>query len=153
MSERESSGLSHILPMTIWLTLSLLLAFFFVRASARPPLRLGLRWQPLIGGPRFFPAHVCVTLTEVVDAALSSRREEIVYLDYVPEDATNPATLVRLLTGRDVPGVVRQRASDGFTSAALASELCEGFDSARLNLFSRNCYHFAWHVYRRYQSR
>jgi len=134
------------------LPLSLLLAFFFTRASAHPPLRLGLRLQPLIGGPRFLKAHVVITLTEVVDAA-SSRREEIVYLDYVPEDATNPATLARLLTGRDVPGVVRQRASDGFTSAALASELCEGFDSARLNLFSRNCYHFAWHVYRRYQSR
>ena len=109
--------------------------------------RLGIRLQPLIGGPRFFRAHVVVTLTE----ERTDRQSEVAYLDYVPDDATDPATIVRLLMGRDVPGVVRQRVSDGFSSTALANELCVGFNATRLNLVRNNCYHFAWHCFQQYR--
>ncbi|GKY92302.1 hypothetical protein MPSEU_000201300 [Mayamaea pseudoterrestris] len=58
---------------------------------------------PLIGGPPWLPLHVKV-IVHVLD---EEDNKSTVAFDFVPVDATNPATLQSLLQLQSVPGCVR----------------------------------------------
>ena len=68
-----------------------------------------LRFSPLIGGPRFLPAHVEVMLADESEGSLHR-------YDFVPANPTDPKTLATLLTLRSVPGVLRCRVVDSSSS-------------------------------------
>lgn len=74
---------------------------------ASSPLGIYLRFSPLIGGPRFLPAHVEVML---------AHEGSLHRYDFVPANPTDPKTLATLLTLRSVPGVLRCRVVDGSSS-------------------------------------
>ena len=76
---------------------------------ASSPLNIYLRFSPLIGGPRFLPAHVEVMLANESTGSLHR-------YDFVPANPTDPKTLATLLTLRSVPGVLRCRVVDGPSS-------------------------------------
>lgn len=80
---------------------------------ASSPLDIYLRFSPLIGGPRFLPAHVEVMLANESTGSLHR-------YDFVPANPTDPKTLTTLLTLRSVPGVLRCRVVDGSSSARQA---------------------------------
>lgn len=71
----------------------------------RPQQQTTIRveYQPLIGGPKWLPIHSVVTAT-TDDGVKQS-------WDFIPKDATNPQTLLRLLTFQSVPGIARYRRS------------------------------------------
>jgi hypothetical protein len=81
---------------------------------ASSPLSLYLRFSPLIGGPRFLPAHCEVMLANESTCTLHR-------FDFVPANPTDPKTLATLLTLRSVPGVLRCRVVDNNDEDALSS--------------------------------
>ena len=76
---------------------------------ASSPLGIYLRFSPLIGGPRFLPAHVEVMISNESKGSLHR-------YDFVPANPTDPKTLATLLTLRSVPGVLRCRVVDASSS-------------------------------------
>ena len=124
---------------------SLLLVLFLIStvtaASIKPKLSFG--FKPLIGGPRFLPIHVYVTLQQ---------ETEFSYLDFLPLDPTNPNTLQRLLLGQDGPGEVRDKRTPGYIDEnGLIEYMTSGFQKD-INLYTNNCYHFAYHCTMRFRS-
>ena len=169
--------------------------------SLKSPLTLGsdrvsfpsisLKFSPLIGAPDWLRIHVGIILTDGVDV----NQKDIVLLDFIPMDATNPAVIRKMTLGSSVPGIVRIRQKsldldldptllsdciitdtetsniinsfrtstyiDGKTqeslsltedqvdSSNLISFLVSDFNDS-INLFSNNCYHFAFHCITRY---
>lgn len=77
---------------------------------ASSPLGLYLRFSPLIGGPRFLPAHVEVMIA-------NGSTDSLHRYDFVPKNPNDPSVLATLLTLRSVPGVLRCRVVDGSSSA------------------------------------
>ena len=120
----------------------LLLALILILSiSARPKLSFG--FKPLIGAPKFMRIHVVVTLQQ--DA-------EVSYLDFLPIDPTNPSTLQRLILGQDGPGEIRDRRTPGYNDdQRLIEYMISGFNKD-INLYTNNCYHFAYHCAKRFHS-
>ena len=90
---------------------------------ASSPLNIYLRFSPLIGGPRFLPAHVEVMLANESTGSLHR-------YDFVPANPTDPQTLATLLTLRSVPGVLRCRVVDGSSSTRQPVTIDEGDEDA-----------------------
>jgi hypothetical protein len=102
--------------------------------------RVLLKLSPLIGGPRLLRLHSQL----FVDSGAG-----IDGWDFVPKDATAPATLARLVTLRSAPGDARRLvANDGagmydVGAAAASSEAIDAALGARptdLHLASNNCW-------------
>ena len=112
-------------------------------APARPAVtepRVLLKLSPLIGGPKLLRVHSQL----FVDSGAG-----IHGWDFVPKDATAPATLARLLTLRAAPGDARRLvANDGVGmydvgAAAASSEAIDAALAARptdLHIVSNNCW-------------
>ena len=123
------------------LLLVLVLILTATAATTRPKLSFG--FKPLIGGPKFVPIHVYITLQQ--DA-------EVSYLDFLPIDPTNPSTLQRLILGQDGPGEIRDRRTPGYNDdQRLIEYMISGFNKD-INLYTNNCYHFAYHCAKRFHS-
>ena len=86
-------------------------------------LNLYLRFSPLIGGPRFLPAHAEVIIANESTGSLHR-------YDFVPANPTDPKTLATLLTLRSVPGVLRCRVVDGSSSTRQPVTIDEGDEDA-----------------------
>jgi len=80
-----------------------------------------VRFSPLIGGPPLLPIHVEIMLfqhdatdtdgvNESVDEYNDINRMILHRMDFVPDDATNPETIGKLIGLQNVKGVVRHRA-------------------------------------------
>jgi hypothetical protein len=103
--------------------------------------RVLLKLSPLIGGPKLLRLHSQL----FVDSGAG-----IDGWDFVPKDATAPATLARLLTLRAAPGDARRLvANDGVgmydvgAAAAASSEAIDAALAARptdLHIVSNNCW-------------
>ena len=102
--------------------------------------RVLLKLSPLIGGPKLLRVHSQL----FVDSGAG-----INGWDFVPQDATAPTTLARLVTLRAAPGDARRLvANDGVGmydvgTAAASSEAIEAALAARptdLHLLSNNCW-------------
>ena len=120
--------------------LSCLLLLLSTRADAAvTEPRVLLKLSPLIGGPRLLRVHSQL----FVDSGAG-----IIGWDFVPKDATAPATLARLVTLRPAPGDARRLlAGDGVgmwdVGAASAPEAVDAALAARskdLHLVSNNCW-------------
>ena len=110
-----------------------------VSAAVTEP-RVLLKLSPLIGGPKLLRLHSQL----FVDSGAG-----INGWDFVPKDATAPATLARLVTLRAAPGDARRLvASDGVGmydvgAAAASSEAIDAALAARptdLHIVSNNCW-------------
>jgi hypothetical protein len=89
--------------------------------STQTNYELFLRFSPLIGGPPFLPLHVDIILVpqisadpDKIEAVLKSATNENEYadihrFDFLPENPTDPTTIVRLMLLQGVPGRVRYR--------------------------------------------
>ncbi|CAB9501930.1 expressed unknown protein [Seminavis robusta] len=112
---------------------------------------------PLIGGPSWLPLHVQVAIVLPVE----ERQEESKYkFDFVPQQATEPATLLRLLTLKAVPGELRCFAPrDDMATLPLdhspaqllvqqAQEFQNNQADPNLHLLRNNCWTFAWRLLR-----
>lgn len=113
--------------------------------------RMQLQLSPLIGGPKWLSVHCKLILSSGDDGVEHT-------FDFVPEQATEPATLVRLLTLQDVPGMIRyqSRAVEGYKlededdmdpALATALDFCMSYQPAALHLVNNNCYTFAARLY------
>ena len=60
--------------------------------------------SPLIGGPRFLPLHFQLVVTE---EEYDEVNNYYTVLDFIPQNATEPSTLLSLVTGKSVPGELR----------------------------------------------
>lgn len=122
-----------------------------------------LYWEtrPLIGGPSWLPLHVRVVLQQ-----MDSKKRHV--WDFIPLDATNPATLQRLATFQSTPGTIRyntQPISDipandttmllndsgvidqGFDPLLAKAKNCgQSYPDCNLHLLSNNCWTFAWRL-------
>ena len=142
-----------------------------MRFVLKPPAFLGppqvqLECCPLIGGPPFLPLHVQVVVlgdnnnnddvpTIIVDDKETSTEKQIKYkFDFIPRAATEPETLVKLLSLQEVPGELRC-----FTPSAgvapqrtalveLAQEFTVRYDDPKLHIIKNNCWTFAWRLLR-----
>jgi len=96
-----------------------------------------LQTAPLIGGPKWLPLHVKV----VIDQTHT--------FDYIPQDATSPATLRQLLSLRTVPAIARGCVEEENLSkdARRAREFCENYHQD-LHLVTNNCWTFALELLR-----
>ena len=92
------------------------------------------RFSALVGGPKWLPVHVKI----VVD-------EEHIF-DYVPQNATSPATLAKLLSLQAVPADARIFSDTDeesvSTSVERAREFCKEYDKD-LHIVTNNCWTFA----------
>ena len=125
-----------------------------------PTHRLRLDVSPLIGGPSWLPIHVKVTLLEGTDG--NHRRHS---WDFLPNNATDPATIERLLRLEPVQGEIRYsykengqenrvvlledsitwlRRSTGCSLAVdRALRFSADYPSKDLHLLTNNCWTFA----------
>lgn len=96
-----------------------------------------------MGGPEWLPVHVKI----VVD--------EHHIFDYVPQNATAPGTLMKLLSLQAVAadariGIVSDSYTDGTsvsTSVERARTFCNEYDKD-LHILTNNCWTFAWNLIR-----
>ena len=109
-------------------------------AAAVTEPRVLLKLSPLIGGPRILKVHSSL----FVDSGAG-----IIGWDFVPKDATAPATLARLVTLRAAPGDARRLVANdgvGMWDVGAASASAEAIDAALaarskdLHLVSNNCW-------------
>jgi len=109
-------------------------------AAAVTEPRVLLKLSPLIGGPRILRVHSQL----FVDSGAG-----IIGWDFVPKDATAPATLARLVTLRAAPGDARRLvANDGVgmydvgtaTASGDAIDAALAARSKDLHLVSNNCW-------------
>ena len=132
-------------------------------ADHKVPL-YNLYWEtrPLIGGPSWLPLHVRVVLQQIDS-------NECHMWDFIPLNATNPATLQRLVTFQSTPGTMRYNnqpisisdipakdttvfdsknkkdpGHDPILSKAVAYG--QGYPDCNLHLVSNNCWTFAWRL-------
>jgi hypothetical protein len=140
--------------LAVWVLL-LLGTSLIVGAGAIQRPSLTFAFKPLIGAPKFLRIHIIVVLKEDTGndvSAINSNSEASSYLDFVPIDPTNPDTLREMVKGKFVPGNVREIRSPGFDrSQPLVDHMIRGFNPS-LNLYRNNCYHFAYHCWRNYQT-
>ena len=110
-----------------------------VAAAVTEP-RVLLKLSPLIGGPRILKVHSQL----FVDSGAG-----IIGWDFVPKDATAPATLARLVTLRAAPGDARRLVANdgvGMWDVGAASASPDAIDAALvgrptdLHLVSNNCW-------------
>ena len=123
-------------------------------SSSRPRrLETSFTFSPLIGGPKLLPIHISTVIRDV-----NSMKE--VVLDFVPlitskRDMEENSLL--LLKGKSIQGVHRLRLrpsasptsatapdGDGEELTRIAEAIIRDSPSAELNLYSNNCYHFAF---------
>lgn len=101
--------------------------------------RIKIRPAPLIGGPSWLLLHCQV----IVDSKIA--------FDFVPLNATEPATLQKLAALQSVPALARARTIDGFDDAdqylLQAANFCRNYDK-ELHLVSNNCWTFAFELIR-----
>lgn len=118
-----------------------------------------LETSPLIGGPSWLPLHVKVMLKD-------STSDQVLVFDFIPVDATEPATLQSLLSLQHVPGQVRYNNKPSSLSSSstndpsstfiqttslsavpllviTAQEFCNDYPNTRLHLLENNCWTFA----------
>lgn len=151
------NGKDAILPSQEWSTL------MDQGADHKVPL-YNLYWEtrPLIGGPSWLPLHVRVVLQQIDS-------NECHMWDFIPLNATNPATLQRLVTFQSTPGTMRYNnqpisisdipakdttvfdsknkkdpGHDPILSKAVAYG--QGYPDCNLHLVSNNCWTFAWRL-------
>ena len=90
--------------------------------SSGSSFKVFARFSPLIGGPSFLPIHVEIMLwddssdtnnAKPTDTATAQQRtscyDVLHRIDFIPRDATDPRTLVKLLSFQNVDGLVRHR--------------------------------------------
>ena len=82
-------------------------------------LNVFLRLSPLIGGPKFLPLHVEIILSDNTSNGVASATV-LHRFDFVPAMPTDPMTLGKLLTLQSVPGLVRYRTFDTYTSCGMS---------------------------------
>ena len=120
-----------------------------VSVSARQRVRVGFRFSPLIVGPRFLPLHVT---TEI------RKRGSLLSIDLIPVISSKNLTTsnVRLLLGENLDGIIRTvlkneagQDDEGDLVKFAEDVLRENRDKSYVNLFSNNCYHFAFRVWAR----
>eukprot|EP00808_Paulinella_micropora_P011676 g4172.t1 len=73
--------------------------------------RLYIRFSPLIGGPSFLPLHSTIYVDDGEGG--------LVGWDFLPENATDPATLRRIISLRSTEGLVRERRLRGVSRSGL----------------------------------
>lgn len=64
-------------------------------------------------------------------------------MDFVPENPEDKESIFKLLSGKNVPGIVRIKRNDSPEFAILVRDTFK----PELNLYYNNCYHFAWHFF------
>lgn len=103
-------------------------------------------FQPLIGGPSWLKLHVQVNLVDSYDSNDSNNDNNNTQIrhkfDFVPLDAADPKTLLRLLTLQSVPGQIRTFQSTHSPSL----QFCQQYNT-QLHLMYNNCWTFAWLFY------
>lgn len=145
--------------MSLALSLLLLLltssVIYWQQGFAAERFRTSFAFSPILGGPKLLPVHVSTVITD-------SLTEDRVVLDFIPN--INPASAddmlqknKRLLQGQSIPGVHRMRlivngrgdARDDNALTTLAESILKDCSKhSALNLFSNNCYHFAFRAWR-----
>lgn len=131
-----------------------------VGASGSPRYKLFTARYPLENGPEKLRLHYAVIVESVSSTAKSSvwpkkqkeDRERLVLFDFLPKEPSALPTTLRLLTGRDVDGNLRERelrflppGSVCVGESAASLEDMRNFVRAypdRLSLVSNNCYSF-----------
>jgi len=115
--------------------------------------RLQLECVPLIGGPLWLPLHVQVVVVVDDDNSNPATRKEKKYkFDFIPQQATEPETLLKLVTLQAVPGELRclSPLSSHTASSRRIVQLASGYtqsyreQSPDLHLLQNNCWTFAW---------
>jgi hypothetical protein len=117
--------------------------FAFKPPFVRPTSPIQLECCPLIGGPKFAPLHVQVV---VLDQENAKHR-----FDFIPQDATKPETLTRILSLQAVPGNLRYLAPNvgGVSPTSSkwvqrARDFTTQYENTNLQLMTNNCWTFAW---------
>lgn len=121
--------------LTVW---SVFLQRLTARGFSVPIISDGmirLEMHPLLGGPSWLPVHVKVVVGEV------NR------YDFVPQNATSPETLKKLLSLQDVPADARSFLSDQCDDlySRRANRFCQEY-SKDLHLITNNCWTFAFEL-------
>jgi hypothetical protein len=110
----------------------------------KPQLKPRLVLQPLIGGPSWLKLHVQLHLVEDVDNSNDNNRNQMRHkFDFVPLQATDPQTLIQLLTLQTVPGEIRTFQSTHPPSL----QFCQQYNNDELHLIFNNCWTFAAKLY------
>lgn len=107
--------------------------------------------------------HLCVLLREESGTAATERQQSCWVLDFLPIDATSPATALSLFTGNAVPGQIRSKRLGRWIQGAAAfstyrvgevtcavdpeqlQQVVEEFNKSwdtDLRLFSHDCRHY-----------
>lgn len=130
-------------------------ASIVVRAMILSSVRFHMSWgttkfhfQPLIGGPPGLPIHV----------AVSSDRMGLV-MDFVPVKCNDPESILQMIQGNSVEGNIRiQMMNNVMECSSIKAEDVELFVddvkrsfSRDMNVYTNNCYHFAYHFHCRLQ--
>ena len=119
-----------------------------------------LQLSPLVGGPDFLALHSSIVLE---NDHLSVR------VDFLPDNATDPSVLSKLISLQSVPGIVRFNTKHGYSersdkiycyrfplnisnriiSPSTIKEFCENYQANRgnLSLITNNCFHFCYQAY------
>ncbi len=128
----------------LYLTLANLLAICLSSQTfqrIKSPLRL--KFLPLIEGPTWLPIHVSVYY-------ISERTE----IDFIPINGTDFATVLKLVSGRNVPGLIRvtkQDSNESVKSIRRSHSIKKIQEilsyNTNMNLYFNNCYHFAFHCF------
>ncbi|CAM9159660.1 unnamed protein product, partial [Hapterophycus canaliculatus] len=136
-------------------------AAFFAAASPKTKLKMFKARYPLEGGPPQVKLHVAIIVEDAGNVGKKRGRinrqkgdpgRRFVLFDFLPEEPTALPTAMRLLTGQDVPGSLRERelrflppgsVCVGESDATL--DEMRGFVTEypdRLSLVSNNCFSF-----------
>ena len=125
--------------MKFFLICSVFISFFYCFNSLSLNYKQFIfRFKPLIGGPQFLPIHVMIY-----------NRDVDIEMDFIPINATCPQNNINLILGKDIRGKVRHlnRANNmlNVDEVKFIDYIISDYQVDNLNLYSNNCYHFAYH--------
>lgn len=118
------------------------LAFAVISTSFKVTSKaIRLNFKPLLEGPSWLKLHV-----SVVSECLG------IEMDFVPEISNDLGSILKLLKGGKVNGKIRsfqlsKDATDKMGQDQFIKQLTTTFDT-QLNIYTNNCYHFAFHFYK-----
>jgi len=133
---------------------------------------MSLQLSPLIGGPKFLPLHSSIILRSLNANEHYGKDGGSLLVDFVPRNPTDPLILGRLMSMKDVEGVVRMKSFSTLTekndasfleiplsrfglnetieiSPAAIKDFCLSYqqNQGALNILRNNCYDFCREFY------
>ena len=85
------------------------------RSESSRNVKAYARFSPLIGGPTFLPIHVEVMILETMtndvqmNSGNGSAKTLLRRIDFIPKDAEQIETILKLVTFQNVPAIIRDR--------------------------------------------